>query len=493
MRRVLAVLIVIACLMSTACMGDALAVENAGNQEYLQERTAHAEANQYQSDVSLSEEEIQLDKKLAEWKAEYLASYDGDVPYNMPVRNDETIWNSKLYAFCKALPKGSDLHVHGMALLPFDELLAFVKSRDELYIGTGEGNRYVLACHEDPTAAAEDELHVQDAFEQGLIDLEELRAQWTVLGRDVDNNIWAWFETLFDRHMALSDTPELIEAYYRDAFRYYCENNVLHLEIRQLFFGSHEEALAKAKAIRNAYYDVRKEYPGFIASVVGTGLKYTHLDRALTDMLLDNALYIRENLKDDYDPDDVHEFLIGIDLVNEEDKSRPLIEFADQLDEIVAENPDLHLVLHAGESLYASSDNVIDAYLLGTERIGHGLNLYRFPEIMDLVCEDGICLEVCPVSNQVLEYVSDLRGHPATEYLKRGVPICLSSDDPAYQEHTTLADDFFAAIVCWDLSLAEIKQLCMNSITYSCTDDVQREELMKSWEQEWEAFLSFGE
>ncbi len=220
MRRVLAVLIVIACLMSTACMGDALAVENAGNQEYLQERTAHAEANQYQSDVSLSEEEIQLDKKLAEWKAEYLASYDGDVPYNMPVRNDETIWNSKLYAFCKALPKGSDLHVHGMALLPFDELLAFVKSRDELYIGTGEGNRYVLACHEDPTAAAEDELHVQDALEQGLIDLEELRAQWTVLGRDVDNNIWAWFETLFDRHMALSDTPELIEAYYRDAFRY---------------------------------------------------------------------------------------------------------------------------------------------------------------------------------------------------------------------------------------------------------------------------------
>ena len=38
MRRVLAVLIVIACLMSTACMGDALAVENAGNQEYLQEQ-----------------------------------------------------------------------------------------------------------------------------------------------------------------------------------------------------------------------------------------------------------------------------------------------------------------------------------------------------------------------------------------------------------------------------------------------------------------------
>ena len=242
--------------------------------------------------------------------------------------------------------------------------------------------------------------------------------------------------------------------------------------------------------IRNAYYEVRKEYPDFIASVVGTGLKYTTLDRSLTDMLLDNALYIRENLKDDFDPDNIHEFLIGIDLVNEEDKSRPLIEFADQLDKMKKENPDLQIMLHAGESLYAYSDNVIDAYLLGAERIGHGLNLYRFPEIMELVREGGICLEVCPISNQVLEYVEDLRGHPATEYLKRGVPISICSDDPAYQEHATLTDDFFSAIVCWDLGLAEIKQLCLNSITCSGMDDLQREELMQSWQKQWDTFLN---
>ena len=180
----------------------------------------------------------------------------------------------------------------------------------------------------------------------------------------------------------------------------------------------------------------------------------------------------------------------GIDLVNEEDKSRPLIEFADQLDGIKKENPDLHIMLHAGESLYADSDNVIDAYLLGTERIGHGLNLYRFPEIMDLVREDGICLEVCPISNQALEYVEDLRGHPATEYLKRGLPISICSDDPAYLEHATLTDDFFAAIVCWDLGLAEIKQLCLNSITYSAMDDLQKEELMQSWQKQWDTFLN---
>ena len=480
------------CLFGAVCPGAALAADDSFDQEkYLEARVSHVETNSYKTDVTLSEKEEALDRKLAVWKAEYLESCDRKVPYNMPVLTDKNIWGSKLYEFCEALPKGSDLHIHGMALMPFDELLSFVESRDELFIGTGERNRYYLAFHEDPAEAAEDEFPVLEALELGLINLDDLRVQWTVLGADdYDGTVWDWFETLFNKHMALSATPELIEAYYRNAFRYYCGYNIFHLEVRQLFFGSHDEALANAKAIRNAYYEVRKEYPDFIASVVGTGLKYTTLDRSLTDTLLDNALYIRENLKDDFDPDNIHEFLIGIDLVNEEDKSRPLIEFADQLDKMKKENPDLHIMLHAGESLYAYSDNVIDAYLLGAERIGHGLNLYRFPEIMELVREGGICLEVCPISNQALEYVEDLRGHPATEYLKRGVPISICSDDPAYQEHATLTDDFFSAIVCWDLGLAEIKQLCLNSITCSGMDDLQREELMQSWQKQWDTFLN---
>ena len=491
-KKILSLLLAMICLFGAVCPGAALAADDFFDQEkYLEARASHKEANRYKTDVTLSEKEEALDRKLAVWKAEYIDSCDGKVPYDMPVLTDGNIWNSKLYQFCEALPKGSDLHIHGMALMPFDELLSFIESRDELFIGTGERNRYYLAFHEDPAEAAEDEFPVLEALELGLINLDDLRVQWTVLGADdYDGTVWDWFETLFNKHMALSNTPELIEAYYRNAFRYYCGNNIFHLEVRQLFFGSHDEALANAKAIRNAYYEVRKEYPDFIASVVGTGLKYTTLDRSLTDTLLDNALYIRENLKDDFDPDNIHEFLIGIDLVNEEDKSRPLIEFADQLDGIKKENPDLHIMLHAGESLYADSDNVIDAYLLGAERIGHGLNLYRFPKIMDLVCEDGICLEVCPISNQVLEYVEDLRGHPATEYLKRGLPISICSDDPAYLEHATLTDDFFAAIVCWDLGLAEIKQLCLNSITCSGMDDLQREELMQSWQKQWDTFLN---
>ena len=414
------------------------------------------------------------------------------MPYDMPVLTDENIWNSTLYKFCRALPKGADLHIHGLALLPFDEFLSFVLSRDDLYIGISQRNRCYLFLHETKDDVTEDECLVRDALEQGLISREELQRQWTVLGGADAEDIWTWFETLFDKQLALGETPDLLESYYREAFRYYCRSNILHLEIRQLFFGTPEEAQANAEAIRKAYYDVREEYPDLIVSLVGTGLKYTWLNMDMTDMLLDNAVYVHEHVMDESDPDHPHRFLIGIDLVNEEDNSHPLSVYEKKLNGIVEANPELHLILHAGESLYAYSDNVIDAYLLGADRIGHGTNLYRFPSLMERIREAGTCLEICPISNQTLRYVTDLRIHPAMECLKRGLPVCLSSDDPAYQEHATLTDDFFAAIVCWDLGLAEIKQLCMNSITYASVDDIQKEELMHSWEKQWNAFLSFG-
>ena len=248
--------------------------------------------------------------------------------------------------------------------------------------------------------------------------------------------------------------------------------------------------MAHAEAIRDAYHAVRSDYPTFVVSLVGSGLKNASFDPALTETLLDNAVYVHETVRDTYDPSDPHDFLTGIDLVNEEDKSRSLEEFAPMLLNIRKEHPDLHILLHAGESLYADSDNVIDAYLIGAERIGHGLNTYRYPDLLEDMIKDQVCLEVCPISNQTLRYVEDLRTHPATEYLKRGLPIALCSDDPAYQEHTTLADDFFAAIVCWDLGIPEIKQLCRNSIQYSSVDEALKKEMLFNWEKDWETFIS---
>ena len=63
-------------------------------------------------------------------------------------------------------------------------------------------------------------------------------------------------------------------------------------------------------------------------------------------------------------------------------------------------NTTLPFIFHGGESLkYRGNDNLVDLVLLNTKRIGHGLNLVRHPYLIELVKENNICLELCPVSN----------------------------------------------------------------------------------------------
>jgi adenosine deaminase CECR1 len=133
--------------------------------------------------------------------------------------------------------------------------------------------------------------------------------------------------------------------------------------------------------------------------------------------------------------------------------------------------------------------NIADAYLLKAKRVGHGLNLYRYPALADMFAKEKIPLEICPVSNQMLGYTPDLRAHPAVEYIRRGIPVVLGPDDPLVFGNGGLSYDFFMATVYWDLSLADIKQLCMNSITYSATTEKEKAALMDRWQKKWDAFI----
>ena len=70
-----------------------------------------------------------------------------------------------------------------------------------------------------------------------------------------------------------------------------------------------------------------------------------------------------------------------------------------------------------------------------------------------------------------------------------GVPMCIASDDPGYQEHTCLADDYFAACISWGLGVAELKALVLNSVTYSGLDERDKKELREFLLSKWNEFV----
>lgn len=127
--------------------------------------------------------------------------------------------------------------------------------------------------------------------------------------------------------------------------------------------------------------------------------------------------------------------------------------------------------------------------MLGTKRIGHGFHLAYHPELQKIVKEQQICIECCPVSNFVLGYVLDLRCHPARGFLHQGIPVSISPDDPGFMGYEGVTLDYLYCFLAWDLDIADLKKLCLNSIQWACISEDEKTALRKFFEHKWGRFL----
>lgn len=155
-------------------------------------------------------------------------------------------------------------------------------------------------------------------------------------------------------------------------------------------------------------------------------------------------LEIKKQTADYSDPENPVDFIVGFDLAGNEDNSLSLTKFVPDFEVLYNQGHLRDLYLHAGESRLPLSSNIVDAYLLKSRRVGHGLNLYRYPQLTDKFAEEKIPLEIAPISNQMLGFVRDFRLHPAVEYMRRGIPIVLGSDDPMLFGNDGLSYDFLS-------------------------------------------------
>jgi len=148
----------------------------------------------------------------------------------------------------------------------------------------------------------------------------------------------------------------------------------------------------------------------------------------------------------------------------------PTVNFRPAFD--LARNEGLHLVCHAGEvggpELIRES---ID--LLNAERIGHGIAAMRDPALMGFLAARRIPLENCPSSNictgalakQAGRPDASLRDHPLAKFIKQGMTVTLSTDDPA-MFHTDLLTEYSVA-ASLGLSSQQLVQLAEQSLSAS--------------------------
>ena len=435
---------------------------------------------------TLSEEEKKLDAALTRMKQEADKLYPPTATYAL-VDWDESLVHEGLRRFCRELPKGADLHIHDDKVIPMERYIRVLKEYGKVFIVLEEGPDYGMMYVQDPP---ENAVSLNEAFSEGKLSEEEFREIFSISDSDaLPDGPWRSFERLFDVVLGLEKDPELLQTIYEEAFRSCCENKVFLLETRVILFGDEEAVAERLRLVRDAYYHVKDEYPDFVVRVIGDSGKNDFFEKEFAVGILRIVMHLSSKIKDEYDPANPKAFIIGMDLVNEEDSSKPLREYADFFTSDEVKESGLKLFLHAGESLRYDNEEVIDAYLFGASRIGHGINLFRFPKLMEKFREKGIAVETAPISNYRLGYVSDLRLHPAQIYLKYGIPVVICSDDGLFLSREPLTDDFYAVILSWNLGVAEIKELCRNAIVYAGLPQDETEALLAKWEKDWNDFV----
>ncbi|QKX05499.1 adenosine kinase [Aquimarina sp. TRL1] len=470
--------------------------ENYSYQEARAKMIERNEKKSFDAAIVLTEEEQKLNSFISSYQTYFnTAVSHNKIPfYNQPFHQVQpVIDSSELYKVLKKMPKGGLLHTHSIGMTSIKWLISFAKEIPNCYVFVkkeddkhlyGTLGIYFKEKSPEGFVLLKDILKQKPDFEKELYGLLTLKRQ--SLSDSLD--YWTAFEERFRRVAQLLNYRPLFKAYYKQAFLELLEDQVTHVEIRMILDHLYDERTGSYPIetmitdIKKVIEEVQEENPNFSANIIYTSFKF--LDVKAIDTQIKQAFDLKQKYPD---------LISGFDLVAEEDRGHTVAYYEknwkliDSLQQTLGVQ--LPLFLHAGESKSSKNQNLIDVSLLNNKRIGHGLNLLLYPEVMEQIKEKNMLIEVSPLSNQILGYVNDLRNHPARVLMANGLQCSINSDDPGVFGYQGLSYDFTMACIAWELDLRAIKKMVFNSIEYSGMPLEKKKKALQQLQSDWDTFI----
>ncbi|GAM25170.1 hypothetical protein SAMD00019534_083450, partial [Acytostelium subglobosum LB1] len=413
------------------------------------------------------------------------------------------IETTEIFGILDKMPKGSILHAHQDSSATYDYLIDTASYLPNCYMYIGNDQQqsgiYYGSFYFFAQQPANSNWVLLSTLRQNSDNVNQFDQQLlTNLTLETDDfgdyvGLWRKFDAIFGRVAGLVSYLPATIGYMQHLVNQTIANNVQHIELRKVFGDTYdllgnqynmtwfvEQTIQLVDATRTTY-----KMPEFNIKIIGCDPRHVN-----QTVVLDHMVYALE-LRNQYP-----QMFVGYDLVGPEDEGYPLIYFIDQfmtIDKLgqTYKYP-LDFYFHAGETLLYNNTNLYDAILLQSKRIGHGIQLSKHPVLMQLVKDKNIGIEVCPISNQVLEYVANFRAHPGYDLFNQGLPVTISPDDPAIFGYGGLTYDFYEVTTAWGLGIAELKQLALNSLNQSAYFDSQERELaINAWNEKWNLFINW--
>ncbi len=208
-------------------------------------------------------------------------------------------------------------------------------------------------------------------------------------------------------------TPEAVERMAYDCLANAAKDNIRYVEVRfapalqaKPDFSVNAVVEAALKGLKRA----ERDFPvksGLIISL------YRPLSKEQNEAMLQAAVR--------YEGQGV----VGIDLAGDE-AQHPLTEFKDFFKR--AKEAGLRLTVHAGE--VPGSKDLSTALDIGVDRISHATLLANDPEMTRKIAAQVLPIEVNLTSNLRTGAILSYDRHPVKDWIRSGVPVSLSTDDP---------------------------------------------------------------
>ncbi|KAM3608733.1 uncharacterized protein V6R79_003767 [Siganus canaliculatus] len=490
----------VACLL-LYCLTSGMSIPDPRQREALIKQEASMQTG---GQIKLTDAERALDTILAKMQQQEIMRADFP-PIMHFFKARPFIRTSPIFSLLQKMPKGGALHVHDFSMTSVEWLVKNATYRPHCYMcfTDNQSIRFIFSSQLPKTVP-----HCSSWYL--LENLRTKTANTTELDNSIMGNltmftdqepetvyptqevIWNRFEQCFLALWGLVTYAPVFRDYYYQGLSEFYRDNVMYLELRALLpeiyelDGSTHDTAWTLKT----YQDVTRQFRAVHPDFFGARFIYS-VHRAVNLSVIAGVVEEAMKLQRDF-PD----IMAGFDLVGREDSGRPLWYFREALSLPVERGVTLPYFFHAGETDLEGTDvdqNMLDALLFNTSRIGHGFALPRHPVAKDMSRKRGVAVEVCPISNQVMMLVKDLRNHPAAALMLENHPLVISSDDPGMFGSSGLSYDFYEAFVGFGgirANIGSLKQLAINSIRYSSLTKEQQDKVLTLWQTRWEKFVS---
>lgn len=163
----------------------------------------------------------------------------------------------------------------------------------------------------------------------------------------------------------------------------------------------------------------------------------------------------------------------AIGLGGDEEKYPPLL-FRNLFE--TAKKDNFKISIHAGE--YNSETNVINSILYcHADRIGHANNI-KNQNLIDLIKNKKIHVELCPLSNKILNSKFSIETYCFLKYWRNNINISINSDDPGLLGKT-LSQNYAFILKNYKLTIDELFEIQKNAVSALFCDKTIKNKIKK--------------